>query len=64
MYSWFFKMILGMAETLGLEVIAEGVEEEAHLDFLAQRGCDRYQGYYFSRPLPAERVAQWLHGGA
>ena len=41
-----------MARALDLEVIAEGVENEGQRAFLAARGCDAYQGYLFSRPLP------------
>ena len=43
--------IIAMAHKLGLGVIAEGVEDEAQLDFLTERSCDEIQGYYFSRPL-------------
>ncbi|MHB8949073.1 MAG: bifunctional diguanylate cyclase/phosphodiesterase [Rhodoferax sp.] len=46
------KMVVALAETLGLAVIAEGVETEAQRDFLATQGCHAYQGYLFSRPLP------------
>ena len=45
------KMIVALAETLGLSVIAEGVETEDQRDFLFYHGCDAYQGYLFSRPL-------------
>ncbi|HEY8098548.1 MAG TPA: EAL domain-containing protein [Methylobacter sp.] len=45
------KMIVALAETMGLSVIAEGVETEAQRDFLASHGCRAYQGYLFSRPL-------------
>ena len=44
-------VILLMAKKLGLEVIAEGVETEVQRQFLAERGCCLYQGYYFSKPL-------------
>nr|WP_315493974.1 EAL domain-containing protein [uncultured Rhodoferax sp.] len=47
------QTIIGMAETLGLEVIAEGVETEDQRDFLAAHGCHLFQGYLFARPLPA-----------
>lgn len=46
------KMIVSLAETMGLAVIAEGVETEAQRDFLAHQGCRSYQGYLCSRPLP------------
>jgi diguanylate cyclase (GGDEF)-like protein len=52
--------ILGMARTLGLQVVAEGVETEAQLACLARRGCDQIQGYYFSRPLPAAQFEDLL----
>ena len=46
------KMVVALANSLGLSVIAEGVEMEAQRDFLAGLGCHNYQGYLFSRPLP------------
>ncbi len=48
------KMVVALAESMGLTVIAEGVEIEAQKDFLARNGCRAYQGYLFSRPLPIE----------
>ncbi len=46
------KMIIVLAESMGLAVIAEGVETAAQRDSLASQGCHAYQGYLFSRPLP------------
>ena len=48
------KMVVALAESMELEVIAEGVETEAQRDFLGKLGCRNYQGYLFSRPLPIE----------
>ncbi|NVO07335.1 MAG: EAL domain-containing protein, partial [Rhodoferax sp.] len=45
------KMVVALAESLGLSVIAEGVEMDAQRDFLARLGCHAYQGYFFSRPV-------------
>lgn len=45
------QTIIAMAETLGLEVIAEGVETEEQREFLDLRGCHAYQGYLFSKPI-------------
>ncbi len=55
--------ILSMAHSLGIQVIAEGVETEAQFEFLRARGCDAIQGFYFSPPLPAEELALLLKVG-
>jgi diguanylate cyclase (GGDEF)-like protein len=52
--------IIAMAHSLRLAVVAEGVENAAQLEFLRRIGCDTAQGYYFSRPLPAPQLEQWL----
>ena len=46
------KMVVALAESMGLSVIAEGVEIVAQRDFLARHGCHAYQGYLFGRPIP------------
>jgi len=45
--------IIALAHTMNFKVLAEGVETAEQLEFLQQQNCDYYQGYYFSRPLPA-----------
>lgn len=46
------KMVIVLADSLGLNVIAEGVESRAQRDYLAHYGCHFYQGYFYSKPLP------------
>jgi CheY-like chemotaxis protein len=55
------QAVIGLAHSLGIKVVAEGVETEAQLAFLRRRGCDAIQGYYFSKPLPAEAVTALLY---
>jgi diguanylate cyclase (GGDEF)-like protein/PAS domain S-box-containing protein len=55
------KMVVVLAESLGLSVIAEGVELQAQADFLAHLGCHAYQGYWFSRPLPLAALEAFAH---
>jgi diguanylate cyclase (GGDEF)-like protein len=50
------RSTIGLAQNLGLKVIAEGVEDAAALRHLAELGCDQAQGYLISRPLPAEQL--------
>jgi diguanylate cyclase (GGDEF)-like protein len=51
---------LQLAHALGLTLVAEGAEDQATVDALAALGCDVVQGYHLSRPLPADRLGQWL----
>jgi EAL domain-containing protein (putative c-di-GMP-specific phosphodiesterase class I) len=54
------QTILGMAQNLGIEVIAEGVETEVQRTFLEQHGCPAFQGFLFSKPVPIEGFEQLL----
>jgi diguanylate cyclase (GGDEF)-like protein/PAS domain S-box-containing protein len=56
--------IISMAKSLNLRVIAEGVEDEAQMTFLRVNRCDEIQGYYFSKPLAVDNVADKLRGEA
>ena len=48
------KVFIKMAKTMGMKIIMEGVEDETHQKFLKELGCDFFQGYLFSRPIPLE----------
>ena len=54
--------IISMAKSMSLKVIAEGVENEAQMSFLRVHLCDEIQGYYFSKPLTVDKVAEKLRG--
>ncbi len=54
------KTIIGMSQSLGLDVIAEGVEQEAQFDLLKDYGCRKFQGYLFSKPLVLESMERLL----
>jgi len=54
------RTIIAMAETLGLSVIAEGVETEAQREFLELQGCHAFQGYLFGKPIPIEEFEALL----
>ena len=51
---------VNLAHNLGLTVVAEGVESQGAMDLLVTCGCDSVQGYFFSRPCPAEELTKWL----
>ncbi len=53
-------VIINLAKSLGLNVLAEGVETEQQLDFLNQKMCDNVQGYYYYKPMPAEEMEKIL----
>jgi diguanylate cyclase (GGDEF)-like protein len=52
--------IIAMAHSLGLSVVAEGVEEESHVDLLREMRCDILQGYYIAKPMPLHRIENLL----
>lgn len=54
------RTIISLAQNLGMKTIAEGVEQDAEVDFLRDAGCDHFQGFRFSRPLPADQFASRL----
>lgn len=56
------RAIIAMAHSLGLSVIAEGVENRPQLDFLQAHGCDEVQGFYLGRPMPADRLGEVVSG--
>lgn len=51
------RAVIALAHTLGLQVVAEGVEEEAQVHLLEAQGCDIFQGWFFSRAVPAPAIA-------
>jgi diguanylate cyclase len=56
------RSTIDLGRNLGLEVVAEGVEDELTWNALASLGCDVAQGYYLSRPVPADELGKWLAG--
>lgn len=54
------KAIILMSHGLNFQTIAEGVETAEQLAFLRECGCDEVQGYYFSKPLPAEQLVEFV----
>jgi diguanylate cyclase (GGDEF)-like protein len=58
------RAIVALAHSMGLSVIAEGVETKGQLEFLRAEGCDEIQGFYFSRPLSAKALTEVLLAGS
>lgn len=56
------RAIVAMAHSFGMSVIAEGVETTAQLEFLRSLGCEEFQGYLFSRPVPADEAVKCFAG--
>lgn len=58
------EIVVDLARKLGLKSVAEGVEDEAALKSVIDMGCDMAQGYYLSRPVAADRIAEFVRGYA
>ena len=54
------KAIVSLGHALGLDVIAEGCENEEQLEMLKSLGCDLVQGFYIARPLPADKAEEFI----
>ncbi|NOQ88852.1 MAG: EAL domain-containing protein [Gammaproteobacteria bacterium] len=54
------KAAVDLAHTLGLKIVAEGVEDERTLDILTEMGCDYAQGYYMAKPMPCDDLVVWM----
>jgi EAL domain-containing protein (putative c-di-GMP-specific phosphodiesterase class I) len=54
------QAIVQLGHTLGMRIIAEGVETQEHLYRLQELGCDLYQGYHFARPLPVDTALEFI----
>lgn len=54
------RTVLALGKALNLNVIAEGVETTAHLEFIRKEGCQEYQGYLFSKPLPLAELEEFI----
>ena len=58
------RAVVGLSRSLGMRVVAEGVETTEQADWLRLQGCDRAQGFLFGEPMPAEAVPAWLRRGS
>jgi EAL domain-containing protein (putative c-di-GMP-specific phosphodiesterase class I) len=56
------RAIIGLGHTLGLKVVAEGVETDREAQTLRAWECDELQGYLFARPMPAQELSRWMGG--
>ena len=55
------QSVIKLAHSLGKQIVAEGVEDKACLDILKDLKCEKIQGYYYGKPMPASEFTQWLH---
>ncbi|MGR3179579.1 MAG: putative bifunctional diguanylate cyclase/phosphodiesterase [Candidatus Anammoxibacter sp.] len=61
--QYVIKALITMSHELGIKVIAEGVETQEQIDFLILMGCDEMQGYFFSPPIPQDKMEKLLKDG-
>ena len=54
------KTIINLSKGLGIKAIAEGIEEKEQLEFLLKNGCDEVQGYYYSKPIPEDKLIAYI----
>ncbi len=54
------RTVIRLGQTLGLRVLAEGVENKETIEFLKREGCDEVQGFYYAKPMPAREFEQWM----
>lgn len=54
------EAIISMAHSLGLDVVAEGVESDEHMEFMQAHGCKYVQGYFVSKPIPGDEFIAWI----
>ena len=57
------KAVIALSKSLNLKVIAEGVETKEQRDFLVENGCKKIQGYFYSKPIPADELELILRNG-
>jgi EAL domain-containing protein (putative c-di-GMP-specific phosphodiesterase class I) len=55
-----YDISLGLGKKLGMEVVAEGVEDRADWDLVCDTKCDLAQGYFIARPMPAADLMNWM----
>jgi diguanylate cyclase (GGDEF)-like protein/PAS domain S-box-containing protein len=58
--AYILKSVLNLAHNFGLSVVAEGIETIEQLELLKSFGCERAQGYYFSKPVPSDKITEML----
>jgi EAL domain-containing protein (putative c-di-GMP-specific phosphodiesterase class I) len=57
------RAITGLGRSLNIPVLAEGVETSQQLEYLAKEGCEQFQGYFFSKPLPTAKIREFFTSG-